>query len=112
MISHRLSTATNRKTLLTKYGYDTKFASHLVRLMLEGKELLETGSIQFPLKERNLVLDIKLGKYKMHEVLDISDEFEREIESLAISSKLSKKPKYNDIQELIKKMLKKFLFKL
>jgi predicted nucleotidyltransferase len=112
MINERVSKATHRKTLLTKFGYDTKFASHLVRLMLEGVELLKTGNLVFPLKERQLILDIKQGKYEMHKILDLSDEFEKEIESLSKSTKLPKKQNHKQVQDLVKKMLKSYLFNL
>jgi len=106
MIAERLKLATNRKDLLTSHGYDTKFASHLVRLMLEGKELLATGNLEFPLKERQLILDIKLGKYKMTDVLKMGEEFEKEVEDMAIHSSLPSKPRYDRAQTLVKTMLK------
>lgn len=109
MISERLSKATHRKNLLTKYGYDTKFGSNLVRLMLEGIELLKTGELVFPLKEKNLILDIKLGKYRMTDVLNMAEEFEREVESLTEITSLPTKPRYNEIQEMVKCELKKWL---
>ena len=85
---------------------NTKFASHLVRLMLEGKELLTTERLTFPLKEKQLILDIKLGKYKMTEVLRMAEEFENELNDLVEKSKLPSKPRYNEVQELVKNMLK------
>ena len=36
--------------------------SHAIRVLLEIKELLDTGNIQFPLKDKDFLLDIKLGK--------------------------------------------------
>ena len=108
MIAERLSKATHRKNLLTKYGYDTKFGSHLVRLMLEGRELLTTGNLVFPLKERQLVLDVKLGKYKMVHVLEMAEQFEKEVENAVAHSSLPSKPRYNEVQELVKKLLKTF----
>ena len=97
MIEERLSKATNRKELLTKYGYDTKFASHLVRLMLEGKELLETGKLVYPLTYANIILDVKQGKLKMIEVLDYAESIEADIENIPTS--LPKKPRYDEVQK-------------
>lgn len=99
MIEERLSKATNRKELLTKYGYDTKFASHLVRLMLEGKELLETGKLIYPLTYANIILDIKQGKLKMIEVLDYAESIEADIKNITIITSLPKKPRYDEIQK-------------
>ena len=109
MIDERLSKATNRKDLLTTYGYDTKFASHLVRLMLEGIELLKTGELHFPLKECNLILDIKNGKYKMTDVLKMAEDYEKQIEDVYITTQLPKYPRYNEIQDLVKSMIKSWV---
>jgi len=105
MITDRLSKATNRKELLTKHGYDTKFASHLIRLMLEGRELLITGNLVFPLKERQLIIDVKLGKYKMTEVLKMAEEFEKSVKDAVTISSLPSKPRYDDVQNLVKNLL-------
>lgn len=43
-------------------GNDWKALSHAIRVLLEIKELLDTGNIQFPLKDKDFLLDIKLGK--------------------------------------------------
>lgn len=43
-------------------GNDWKALSHAIRVLLEIKELLDTGNIQFPLKAKDFLLDIKLGK--------------------------------------------------
>jgi len=107
-VVERLSKATNRKDLLTSHGYDTKFASHLVRLMLEGKELLTTGQLQFPLKERNFILDIKLGKYKMTEVLSLADEFEEHIVDAVKHSSLPSRPRYKEVQDMLVTLMKKY----
>ena len=45
-----------------KDGNDWKALSHAIRVLLEVKELLDTGNIQFPLKDKDFLLDIKLGK--------------------------------------------------
>jgi len=43
-------------------GNDWKALSHAIRVLLEVKELLDTGNIQFPLKDKQFLLDIKQGK--------------------------------------------------
>lgn len=95
----RISKAGNRKGLLNKYGFDVKFASHLIRLMFEGVELLKTGKLEFPLKERKLLLDIRKGKWDMEQVLNFSQQLENEIEDLIISSDLPDKPRTEEIEK-------------
>lgn len=106
MINERFSKVTNRSGIIEKYGYDTRAGCHLVRLMVEGQELLETGSLTFPLKEKQLVLDVKLGKYKMKEVLEMAEDHEKQIESLKDTTVLRAKPQYKKVQELTMKLLK------
>lgn len=57
MLKSRLDKATNRSGLMEKYGYDTKFASHLIRLMYEGQHILRTGRLIFPLPEADFLRD-------------------------------------------------------
>lgn len=109
ILDNRINAVGNREELLLKYGFDTKFASHLVRLMLEGIELLKTGELIFPLKEASMILDIKNGKWVIDKVLKFSEDLEKEIESLAISSKLPDKPNIEKLEEFTIKKLKEVI---
>ena len=60
---------TSQRTIDAKDGNDWKALSHAIRVLLEIKELLDTGNIQFPLNDRQFLLDIKLGKIE-REVID------------------------------------------
>lgn len=51
LLGLRGSRHTNRPELVEVYGFDTKFAMHMVRLGVQGVELLETGRISLPLRE-------------------------------------------------------------
>ena len=110
MIQDRLDRVGNREELLLRYGFDTKFASHLIRLMLEGVELLETGNIEFPLKDRQLILDIKQGKWTINNVLNFSTDLEKKIEDLGINSKLPDKPNVDELERFTINTLHKHLF--
>jgi hypothetical protein len=44
----------NRPELIAKYGYDTKFAMHALRLGYEGIEMLTHGRLTLPVSEPNL----------------------------------------------------------
>ena len=60
-------------------GNDWKALSHAIRVLLEIKELLDTGNIQFPLKDKDFLLNIKLGKVSREE---IDKYFEKELSSV------------------------------
>jgi predicted nucleotidyltransferase len=99
MIEERLSKVGHRKNLITKYGFDTKFASNLVRLLLEGKELVSTGEIVFPLSYKQTILDIKEGKWTIKEVLDYAEQLEAETDIAAEKSELPSKPRFDEIEQ-------------
>lgn len=109
ILEERLSKVGNRKELLTKYGYDCKFGMHLIRLMLEGVELLKTGELKFPLKEAQMLKDIREGKWKIEDILNCSQELEREIEDLTKNSKLPNKPNIEEIEKFTISKLKTIL---
>jgi predicted nucleotidyltransferase len=111
ILRERMSKISNRYELVTKYGYDTKFSMHLIRLLLEGKELLKTGEIVFPLKDRKFLLDIRSGKYKIEEILSISTQLENEMRDTKDRSILSNQPRFKEINDLIKKITKNFLIR-
>ena len=73
-IRERLAKASNRVALFTKYGYDTKFASNLIQLLLEGNELVTTGWINFPLACADFIREIKAGKYDAEGVQRYAEE--------------------------------------
>jgi len=53
----------NRPELVEKYGYDTKYAGHALRLGLQGVELMTTGRLELPMAEpdRTHVLEVRRG---------------------------------------------------
>jgi hypothetical protein len=52
-------------------GYKSKPAMHMIRGMMEGIELLGTGTVTFPRPEKELLLDIKEGRMSLREILDL-----------------------------------------
>lgn len=54
-------------------GMDTKSLSHALRVLCQLEEILVTGTLMFPLAESNYLLDVKLGKELLPEILDDID---------------------------------------
>jgi hypothetical protein len=73
-----------REELVQKYGFDTKFAMHMVRLGIQGVEFLRTGRLTLPMAEpeRSWIRSIRVGKVPLQEVLTRAGELEREIKDL------------------------------
>lgn len=68
-----------------KYGYDTKYAMHVIRLYGEAKELMETGFITLPRPDAAMLIDIRLGKYTLSQIREMGRDLESE--ALAASNK-------------------------
>lgn len=75
-VSWRDNRNPKRRELEDKYGYDAKHASHLFRLITEGKELLLTGNITFPLPNAEEILAIKNGKYSYEQILTMAENLD------------------------------------
>jgi uncharacterized protein len=99
-----VSWATNRnparKELEDRFGYDVKHASHLIRLMTEGKELLLTGNITFPLENCEEIKAIRNGKYVYEEIIFMAETLEKEFEDWYEKSILPKSPDRKALTEL------------
>lgn len=100
LLGERGQKKTNRPELEEKYGYDTKYAMHIVRLGLQGVELLSTGKITLPMtgEDRAFCLGIRTGKVTLDECLNRAGELERELKDLLDSSPLPEQPDLKLIQ--------------
>lgn len=78
------SRTVNRPELVEKYGYDTKFAMHALRLGLQGIELLTTRNLSLPIREPDLSIlrDVRLGKLSYDDAVQVIGEAEKELREL------------------------------
>ena len=82
------------------WGYDTICASHLLRLMFEGEELLLTGKITFPLPQAEVVLGVKQGQWSYDQFLGTLENLDTGFNSWYDKSVLPKAPDRNKLSEL------------
>jgi predicted nucleotidyltransferase len=97
-----------RPELVEKYGYDTKYAGHIVRLGLQGEEILLTGRMTLPMPEeqRQLVLSVRTGGYSLAAVSQLIIDVEKRIEAAKEKSTLPENP---DRKTVEKWMLRQYL---
>ena len=71
LLGERGQKRVKRPELEEMYGYDTKYATHVLRLGLQGIELLETGKLTLPMSEasRGWLLDVRRGRFTLDEIL-------------------------------------------
>jgi len=95
-----------RYELIEKYGYDTKFAMHLLRLGTQGVELATTGQITLPMASpvREQLLSVREGKLSLPQVLEWADDLEQRMKTAFDSSSLPDGPNEQLIEEWMQKM--------
>jgi hypothetical protein len=74
----------NRPELIERYGFDTKYAGHIIRLGHQGIELATTGKLTLPMAEpvRQHIIDIRTGKVTQDEVLREAADLEQRLKTL------------------------------
>jgi len=92
-----------RAALVEQFGYDTKYAMHLLRLGHQGVEFLETGGLTLPMPEptRSHLMDVRQGKVSEQEVLTEGGELEQRLTDLLDHSPLSPEPDWRAIDNLV-----------
>ena len=90
MTGERGQMRVNRPELIEQYGFDTKYAGHVLRLGYQGIEFLETGALTLPMpeQERNRILAVRTGSVPFDQVLAEADELRSRLEALVQSSPL------------------------
>lgn len=68
-----------RSLLEEQHGYDTKHASHLVRLLRMGEEVLSTGEVLVRRPDAQELLDIRAGKYTYEELVSWAEAQDEKI---------------------------------
>ncbi|HUS51119.1 MAG TPA: nucleotidyltransferase domain-containing protein [Candidatus Paceibacterota bacterium] len=91
-ISSMAGLGVKRKADIEKYGFCRKSAAHSIRLVKQLTELMKTGNITFPNPDKNLLLDIRNGKYSKEELEEIHDETVSVAEKMRDKSVLPDKP--------------------
>ena len=97
-----------RQELIEKYGFDTKFSGHLVRLMLECEQILEEFDLDLR-KNSQYLKDVKHGLFKSVEDLEkwFNDK-KKVLDILYETSKIPKKPNETSLGILLNQCIEEF----
>ena len=89
----------SNKKEIEKYGFDTKNAMHLIRLLIMGKELLQNGELKiYRDNDRDFLLDIRHGKYTPYQIEKMAEEMDAECGYMRDSSPLPNEPDRDKIE--------------
>lgn len=92
-----------RPELIEKYGYDTKYAGHIIRLGFQGIDYMTTGSFPIPMpdEQRDLILAVRTGKLSENEALTKAGELEEEMKDAIDASLLPDQPDYDAVNAFL-----------
>ncbi len=89
-----------RKSLVEKFGYDVKFAYHVVRLLNEVEQLLNEGKMDLTRNAEQLKA-IRAGEWTFAELENHFKDKDKQLELAYCNSCLPQKPRLNEIRQLL-----------
>jgi len=91
----------SHKDLIERYGYDTKHAQHLIRLLHMGIEVLTEGNVYVKRPDRAHLLSIRYGGYTLDDIKKEADELFKKLEDAYKNSRLPESPNVEKINKLL-----------
>jgi uncharacterized protein len=84
----------SRPELIEQYGYDTKYAGHIIRLGYQGLELMNTGHLTLPMRREHAedVLAVRTGQWSLERTLSRAGELERDLRDSLDTGPLPENP--------------------
>jgi predicted nucleotidyltransferase len=89
-----------RHVLEVKSGYDTKHASHLVRLMRMGYEIITEGKVVVKRPDRDEILNIKNGGWSYEQVMSFAQDMQVKLDAAYKTTALRKSVDFAKINAL------------
>jgi predicted nucleotidyltransferase len=93
-----------RYEMVQKYGYDVKFAYHVVRLLNEVEQILVTGDLDL-MQNNEQLKEIRRGEWSIEKLEQHFVDKERGLEKLYLESTLPKFPDEDKIKRLLLEVL-------
>ena len=82
-----------------KYGYDVKFAYHIVRLLNEAEQILTEHTLDLQ-KNREQLKTIRKGEWKKEQIVQYFEDKERQLEEVYNKSTLRHSPNVEKIKQI------------
>src|ERR1700722_3261149 len=100
LVGERGQRDVNRVELVEQFGYDTKYAMHMLRLGHQGVEFLESGRLTLPMREpvRSHLMDVRQGRSNLADVLAECTQLELRLRELLDSSPLPLEPDLKTVE--------------
>jgi len=95
-----------RKSFVEKFGYDTKNAAHLIRILRMGIEFLTDGRMHVNREDRHELLAIKNGEWELERVQKEAEKLFDLAREANVRSSLPSEPDHIAIEALCGRLLK------
>jgi predicted nucleotidyltransferase len=94
---------TPRPEYVEKYGYDVKYAMHMLRLGHQGIEYLTTGHLTLPMKDpvKGYLRSVREGNVPYDDVMRDAAEIEQQLKDLCDTSLLPDQPDHDKINTFL-----------
>jgi predicted nucleotidyltransferase len=97
-----------RPELEEKFGYDTKAAMHVIRLLGEGIELMKTGEITYPRPNKDLLIKIRTGAYDVPFINDMAEHLFHDLDNAQMESSLPDNVDKEEVSRFLTKFYLEF----
>jgi len=93
-----------RKMLVDRFGFDTKNAAHLLRLLYVGEEYIRTGTMHVRRTgdEVRLLLSVKRGEVALADVQALADAAFQRVYAASADSPLPPQPDYDRVNAVVR----------
>jgi predicted nucleotidyltransferase len=99
----------NKANLINKYGYDTKDAAHLIRLMKMAIEILRDGEVNVYRPDRKELLKIRNGEYTLEQIIEMYNQYNEILNDVYKKSTLSEEPHYEIFNDWLIEVQSRFI---
>lgn len=99
-----------RADLVSRYGYDVKYAWHALRLGYQGLELMHTGRITLPIpdSDRAMFLDVRHGRMPKDAALDAIDQLAGALKASIDTSPLPERPDHLRLNDWLQRTYRRW----
>jgi predicted nucleotidyltransferase len=97
-----------RFAMESTFGYDGKHASHLIRLLKTGIEILRDGELHVLRPDAKELTDIRNGSLTYDELMKYSELLDKQLKKVYDNSKLPDKPNFNRLNGILIEIIRDY----
>ncbi len=100
-LKSRQRSGAGQEELIEKFGYDTKFFMHSIRLLTSAIEILRTGDFSTFRPNRDLLLKCRTGAFSFEEALEMIETYDHDLKLAAEETQLPDAPDEKKVDRLL-----------